>query len=112
MLKAMLHFESPPCPPVNDSYRHAWSEKRDAARAGTMRLLIFLELDESGDFARVHRSFRAIASDYAHIAHHFEWRFYPFEIICELMARLSVHKERLDLIQVCAPVDICMPKQF
>lgn len=63
-------------------------------------LLIFLELDNPGNFGRVNRRFRETSTDYFNIARHFEQRYYPFEIMSELLMRVSVHKERLDLIAV------------
>ena len=65
-----------------------------------MLLPIFLELDVPDQFARVNRLFRETSMNYVNIAKHFEYRFYPFEIMAQFLPRVKLHKERLDLLAV------------
>lgn len=63
-------------------------------------LEIFLKIDNPGHFGRVNRTFRAVARDALNIAKHFEARYYPFEILHELLMRPSVYQDEWTYIDV------------
>lgn len=63
-------------------------------------LEIFLDLDNPGSFGRVNRIYRDVARDVTNLVKHFERRYYPFEILNQLLMRPSVYKKADSLIDV------------
>jgi hypothetical protein len=63
-------------------------------------LEVFLVLDKPGHFGVVNKTFREIARDPVNLIKHFERRYYPFEIMYELLSRPSVYQKVDNLVQV------------
>lgn len=63
-------------------------------------LEVFLVLDKPGHFGVVNKTFREIARDPVNLTKHFERRYYPFEIMYELLLRPSVYQKVDNLVQV------------
>lgn len=69
-------------------------------------LHVFLELDNPGNFGRMARLWRQVARDPINLCKHFERRYYPFEILNELLRRPSVYMKVPELVEVskcCSP---------
>lgn len=65
-------------------------------------LLVFLETDNPGAFGRTNRTWRQVARDPVNLTKHFERRYYPFEIMNELLRRPSVFLKIPTLVEVRA----------
>ena len=75
---------------------------------GTPELLleVFLDLDNPGSFGRTNRIFRDVARDLTNLVKHFERRYYPFEILNQLLMRPSVCRKAESLINVCRDLPV------
>lgn len=82
---------------------YGWTAARSVLNTPELLQLVFLELDNPGDFGRVNKTFRAVARDAINIAKHFERRFYPYEIVHELLILPSVYQGMESIIEARLP---------